>query len=206
MSLFNVNDIGASLPPVEPRRRTRAKEGRSHVRQEQEAHIPVRVARVAQLLPGELREGASLHLVSAGQFSNFDLIEALLSYFDSPPVLHLATWSSSDSAVRQLARLRTSGRVAQLHSLMDLHASQMRTDGAAFLTTVSDSFGTTNIHAKVAALVGQTTGFVVLGSANLTRNPRIEAACITRSREVAAFHAAWIQACIRDGALLRETP
>ena len=204
--LFDPASIAASLPPGGPRRRTRAKEGRAMVRQEAESTIPVRVARVAQLLPGELREGQSVHLVSAGEFSNFDVIEALLSYFDSPPVLHLATWSSSDSGVRQLARLRTEGRVSALHSIMDLHASQQRTDGAAFLRQVSDTFGTTGIHAKVAALVGQTTGITVLGSANMTSNPRIEAAVITRSREVAAFHAKWITDAIRDGALLRETP
>ncbi|MDY0002575.1 MAG: hypothetical protein RBU30_14865 [Polyangia bacterium] len=203
MSLFSITDI--AVPTFEPRKRTRARRKQGRSTPGTEGDVPVRVQRVAALLPMELHPGQSLHLVSAGEWSNYDLIESLLRYFPEPPALYLATWSSSDSAVRQLARLRTEGRVSALHSIMDHHAAQQRTDGAAYLQGVSDTYGTTGIHAKVAVLISSTVGITVIGSANLTTNPRIEAGVITHDLTVARFHAQWITDAITQGGLFDAT-
>jgi hypothetical protein len=197
--LFSTTDI--AVPTFEPRKRTRARRKAGRSTPGTEGDVPARVARVAALLPGELHPGQSLHLVSAGEWSNYDLIEALLVHFDTPPGLWLATWSTSDSGVRPLARLRAEGRINHLACLMDPHAAVQRSDGASYLRSAADAFGLAPCHAKVYVLLNDAAGVSVVTSANVSQNPRIECGTITHNLTVARFHAQWITDAVAHGGL-----
>lgn len=141
---------------------------------------------------GDLTPGCCVHLVSVKDWSAADLI-AYAAAHAGPCDLAFSSWGLSESAVSTLAQLKAAGLLRRISAIMNHQSVTQRSDPLAQLSVVSDRLTIHNCHAKVYVITNDAWAFSIVSSANMTKNPRIEAGVITEGRQVADFHLAWIE-------------
>lgn len=148
------------------------------------------VAALADLEPGECR-----HIVSQADWSTHHLIDAALD-LTGPADLHLATWSASEDAIRMLLGWLADGRLRSVTALLDWRVKVRRPEAMQLARANFARLRVANCHAKLFVLsagAGAHEAITIVGSANLTANPRIEAAVAHSSPTVADFHREWLE-------------
>ncbi len=194
MKLFDVSDL--VIPPETPKKQHNDSARRVDAKSTKvllARHIQGK--RLATLIP-EIEPGAAWHIIGAGSWSNFDLIEHLAA-FAAPAELWLSTWGISDPGARAVDRMLSSGLVTAVHCVLDNHTAVQHSGATAFLQSLATRLGILPCHAKAYILLGQSLNISVITSANLTNNPYLEAGVITESRQIAEFHRDWIDRAIR---------
>lgn len=139
----------------------------------------------------EIVDGYEYPYVSGGDWSTHDLIFHMLKKI-GPAKLTAATWSISEAAALKISEALASGILTEIAFLVDWRV-QVRTP--SFLAIAKKNKMTvrvTSCHAKAFVLQNEKHSISVVGSANFTNNPRIEAGHISTNPDTAAFHAAWI--------------
>lgn len=145
---------------------------------------------LVKVLP-QLQVGQHYHLVSAGLWAMHELLFHLLAT-TGPARVTLATWSMSETAVRQLVRGLDTGIITQLHALLDGRVRIRTPEVLAFLKCQAARVRITANHAKVTVLQNDTWQIAVVSSANMTNNPRYEATVIDCHPHAARLHQGWI--------------
>lgn len=141
--------------------------------------------------------GSGLFYFTKGAWSNHDLIEQLVS-LTGPAKLCLTTWGIGEEAFRKIHHLQTIGQVTELTCLFDHRISLDKGKELQFVKGIANRIIYMKNHSKVVSIITETDGFVIYSSANLTRNPRMEAGVIYRGLSVAAFTEQFIQAQCDD--------
>lgn len=142
--------------------------------------------------------GAVVHLVAAGQWNNFDLVEHLAGFAPGAD-LWLATWGISDPGVRAVHRMLERGSIRSVSAIVDTHTAVQHSGATAFLKSIAVRMAVYPCHAKAYVLRSDSRGLTLVCSANLTSNPRLEAGVMCCSETAADFHIDWIRRVI-DGA------
>ncbi len=140
---------------------------------------------------GKLQKNQILHMVSKGSWSNHQLVQYLVDQF-GPAHLLMTTWAMTEEPLRQLVELRDKGFILSAKCILSERISERTPGVMQFANTFFDELKLIRLHAKVTVLLGDHWGVAVVGSANFTRNPRVEAGVIDTHREIALFHADWI--------------
>lgn len=139
-----------------------------------------------------LRDGHSTHYVSDGDWSMHDLVIELLKTYKHSD-LWITTYALRETPVRQLILAQDRGDILSVNMLIDYRA-KMRTPEVFQLASQNmNRIHLTSIHAKVCVIRSAHGCVTVVGSANWTSNPRIEAGIVSLDPEVAAFHIDWIE-------------
>jgi hypothetical protein len=113
--------------------------------------------------------------VSKGALGFTDCVEALLLRV-APAAVTLCTWSASPRDCERLARLATVGQITGLRLYID---ASFQTLQPAYWAAIRAKFGPAAVvpivsHAKIAVLTGDRRAIVLLSSANMHRNSRLE--------------------------------
>lgn len=147
-----------------------------------------------------LERGECRHYVSKAAWSTHHLLGALLE-LTGPAHLTLATWSIAEDAVVDLIDHRTAGRLTSMDALLDWRVKVRRPKVLQLARGALNTVKVADCHAKVFTLTDTANGFdvVVLGSANLTTNPRVEAGVVHADPAAAEFHRQWIADLIAGG-------
>jgi hypothetical protein len=145
---------------------------------------------LAQVLP-VIEPDRVYHVASSGLWSMHDLVLHLLS-MTGPARVTLATWSMSETAVRQLVAALIGGQITQLTALFDGRIRVRNPEVFEFLRYNTAHVRTTSNHAKVTVIENDAWSVACVSSANLTNNPRYEATVIDTHPEAARFHRRWI--------------
>lgn len=156
----------------------------------------VRLARVDAALGdtiGTLEPNTNIHYVSGTMWSTHELLAYALKQ-TGPARLTLATWSMAEKATVLLLTLLEDGELTGLEMLVDWRVQVRCPKAMALVRQANCRLRVTTCHAKVFILQNAEWAMSLVGSANLTNNPRIEAGVLTTSPEVADFHANWIRA------------
>lgn len=140
---------------------------------------------------GEIKQNDSKHFATKGDWSTHDLISYLL-HITGPAKVYFTTWAISEFAIRKLYLLIEEGLITELSGIFDYRNDRHKTGELQFLTKITSNIKATKCHAKVTVIENDLWGICIVGSANFTRNPRIEAGVIATSRKTANFHKAWI--------------
>lgn len=140
---------------------------------------------------GEIEPNQSIHFVTPGAWSMHEAIEYCLRK-TGPAKLYLTTWTISETPARMIYNLKNEGLITELHALFDHRIRDSKPKPFQMITAALDSFALVKIHAKTAAIINDDWGISIAGSANLTKNPRIERGIIDSNRPVAEFDANWI--------------
>ena len=140
---------------------------------------------------GNVREGQSIHFASLGDWSTHDLLFFLLEQ-TGPARVYFTTWAISEYAIRQLYQFIEQGLIIELKGIFDYRNGIRKPAELQFLQKITTDIKAAKCHAKVTVVENDQWGISVVGSANYTRNPRIEAGVLCCDKMVAAFHRDWI--------------
>ncbi|MCP5136573.1 MAG: hypothetical protein H6981_07225 [Gammaproteobacteria bacterium] len=191
--LFALTDLADPAPKPETTRSVSL----ATVDTDQRTALGARLQTCADVI-GQIRHGETIHYASMGDWSTHDLVFHLLDQI-GPAELHLATWSMTPDPIAQLIRMMDEGRLTAVHALLDWRIKVRGPEVLAMAKHRLARVAVASCHAKVTVLRNADWRIAIVGSANYTRNPRIEAGIITTAPAVAEFHQAWIDAEIRGG-------
>ena len=140
---------------------------------------------------GKVIDGQSVHYASLGDWSTHDLLFFLLEQ-TGPARVYFTTWAISEYAIRQLYQFIEHGLILELKGIFDYRNGIRKPAELQFLQKITTDIKAAKCHAKVTVIENDHWGISVVGSANYTRNPRIEAGVLCSDKTVAAFHRDWI--------------
>jgi hypothetical protein len=140
---------------------------------------------------GQVVDGQSQHYASLGDWSTHDLLFFLLEQ-TGPARVYFTTWAISEYAIRQLYQFIEHGLILELKGIFDYRNGIRKPAELQFLQKITTDIKAAKCHAKVTVIENDNWGISVVGSANYTRNPRIEAGVLCCDKTVAAFHRDWI--------------
>ena len=140
---------------------------------------------------GKVIDGQSVHYASLGDWSTHDLLFFLLEQ-TGPARVYFTTWAISEYAIRQLYQFIEHGLILELKGIFDYRNGIRKPAELQFLQKITTDIKAAKCHAKVTVIENDIWGISVVGSANYTRNPRIEAGVLCCDKTVAAFHRDWI--------------
>jgi len=144
-----------------------------------------------QSVIGQLCQDMNKHYVSMGDWSTHDLLFYLLEQ-TGPAKVYFTTWAISEYAIRQLHNMIGDGLILELKGIFDYRNGTRKPAELQFLQKITTDIKAAKCHAKVTVIINDSWGVCVVGSANYTRNPRIEANVLCSVRDVAEFHRDWI--------------
>jgi len=184
MSLFSLNDI-SKKPQVN------TESGSVSVSGPVSCRIGKANAKLREVF-GTISQDQILPFVSLGDWSTHDLLFFLLEQ-TGPARVYFTTWAISEYAIRQLYNLIEQGMILELKGIFDYRNGIRKPAELQFLEKISTEIKPAKCHAKVTVLENDNWGISIVGSANYTRNPRIEAGVLFTLKDVAAFERNWIE-------------
>ena len=140
---------------------------------------------------GKVIDGQSVHYASLGDWSTHDLLFFILEQ-TGPARVYFTTWAISEYAIRQLYQFIEHGLILELKGIFDYRNGIRKPAELQCLQKITTDIKAAKCHAKVTVIENDNWGISVVGSANYTRNPRIEAGVLCCDKTVAAFHRDWI--------------
>lgn len=153
--------------------------------------------KIQELFP-VLKHNTTLHYVSNGEWSTHELIIHLLSLI-GPSELYFSTWSLKEHPVRLLLNAMESGHITKLFALLD---GRVKVRNPEVFHLAKHNFTEVkqyDCHAKVSVLISESWTITIVGSANMTNNPRVEACILSTVPAVGQFHKTWLLDLIKKG-------
>lgn len=186
MTLFNIKQIA-----VETKRQAdQTKSKAAKTRERSTAKLGKARMRLEKVI-GAVKMGQTIHYASVGEWSTHDLIFYLIKQ-TGPVNLYLSTWSVSEDAVRQLIEKIKSGDIKKIFAVFDWRVKVRRPQAFELANYNIADIRLSSCHAKVTVIENKEWSIAVVGSANYTNNPRIEAGVISCDKVAADFHKDWI--------------
>jgi hypothetical protein len=139
---------------------------------------------------GGIYQDRAVHFITSGRFSIHDLILHILKQ-TGPADLLVSTWSISELAIRQIVQKHTEGIIRSIRFLIDPRV-KVRNPKPLQMLAANFDYKLKACHAKVTLIGNESWNISIVGSANLTNNPRIERGIIFPFREVYEFDKNWI--------------
>ena len=144
--------------------------------------------RVSQVLSEEIPINVELNNVypfwTDGKWSYHQLIKQLIIQAGVSDV-YTSTWAITEEPLRVLHKLKTDSLIKQLHGIFDYRLSERSAKGYAFAKEFFDKIILTENHSKVTIIHNETLPISVIGSANWTKNRRLEAGVILTNHQTA---------------------
>lgn len=133
----------------------------------------------------------NIHFISDGYFSLYDLVMALVNKL-SPVNLYITTYALREFATKQLITGINNKLIENISILLETRI-KTRDDVYELAKMNFSKVGLTSLHAKVTVIKSSNSYITITGSANWTKNERIENGIISTQKEVAEFHIDWIE-------------
>jgi len=140
----------------------------------------------------KLETNQLIHFVTRGHWSNHHLIGHLLERI-GPAHLILSTWSMTEDPCRALLNLKIKGQLLSAACILSERISERTPEVFQLAKNVFHPLTLAKLHAKVTLLFNEQWQVVVVGSANLTRNPKTEVGIIDSHPVSFQFHYKWMQ-------------
>lgn len=134
----------------------------------------------------------TVHYISDGDWSMHDLVMQLLPRY-APAELFITTYALRKFSMRQLILAQESKQLTTVSMLLDARAKTRTPEVYQLASFNLNRIRLTSIHAKVTVIRSLHGCVTILGSANWTTNPRIEAGVVSLEKTVADFHIGWIE-------------
>ncbi len=191
MALFGLGDL--ATPPTEaPPSDSKRKGSGVEVKEKRITTALAKAAdKLAQAIPA-IEKGQSIHFATAGDWSAHDMVLHIARQI-GPAHLIGSTWSITEPACRQLVRALHDGRLLSVSLLLDWRVRERCPEALQLAEANAARLRLVNSHAKVSVLHNDEWQVVIVGSANYTKNPRIEAGVISTQPEAVEFHRNWLE-------------
>ena len=140
---------------------------------------------------GGLYPGTSKYFVSRAHWNLHELVQHFALQLDKPD-LYFTTWAMKEQPARALLDMCRRGTLGNVYCLISDRMPGNDREALQLLYPVLKGQKELKLHAKVAVLMDDTKGIVILGSANWSANPRIECGVVTHDYGVASCFKNWI--------------
>ena len=141
---------------------------------------------------GKIAMGKTIHFATMGEWSSHELLFHILDQ-TGPADVWISTWSVSEDAARLLIGKVETKAITRLNCLFDWRIKVRRPEVFQLVRYKIADIRLTTCHAKVTVVENDSWKVAVVGSANYTNNPRIEAGVIACDEKAADFHRKWIK-------------
>jgi hypothetical protein len=155
------------------------------------------------VIVGNIVPGQNCYFVSDGGLSLDQVVVGILEKFGKMD-MSLSTWTIKETQLQVIQRLKSTGQLGQCLGIFDHRIQDSNPKDFQFLTQIFDRFGLVKTHAKVTVLSNEILSFTILGSANWSKNPRLEAGVIDCRVEVGEFYKKIIEAKIIESERKRD--
>jgi hypothetical protein len=145
-----------------------------------------------QDLVGDIDHDQHIHIPSRGAWSMHDVLEFILQR-TGPDDVWITSWTITERPMRLILELLKNGTIRKLRALFSERVEAMN-PVAHQVASMNMDVRLTKIHAKCIVVLNEHWGVSVSGSANFTRNPRIEKYVICTHRSIAESERLWIDA------------
>lgn len=142
-------------------------------------------------LIGELKRDHHYHIPSLGNWSSHHMLLYLLS-ITGPATVYLTSWAITEEPLRMILKAIEDRKILDLHCIFD---NRVKLGGPQAYQLAKANFVNmklTKCHAKVMVIENDDWCISVVGSANLSRNPRIECYVICTVDKISRYHKEWI--------------
>lgn len=136
---------------------------------------------------GKLEQNRHVYFWSRGQWSMHELLEYLLNQ-TGPADVWMSTWTVTEDPVRKLFILKKQGLIKSLNCILDYRIQGRKPGPFQLLEKTADRIALTQCHAKAMAIINEEWEVSVIGSANFSKNPRLEAGVICTVPQITQFH------------------
>ena len=145
---------------------------------------------VNDLQPGDVRHG-----LSDGSWSLIDLLAAIITYTGPDSTIDLAVWTASGDHGQRLRDLTASGRTRGIRLLVDRSFITRQPKACNLIRSLfgDGAVRVWSCHAKWAVVKSRRLDVLVMFSANLNRNPRIENFTLWADRSMVAHYSAMVE-------------
>lgn len=137
---------------------------------------------------GTIKAGMIKPFFSKGKWSAHELLIFLLS-ITGPAHVFISTFSIGEASVRAFLQAYENNHILSLKILIDYTAKSHRPELLNFAENVGAKIRISNNHSKLILIENQHWNISVVGSGNMTPNPRYEAGVIfTQAKTYVEFH------------------
>jgi len=143
-------------------------------------------------------KGDVVHLWNEQKLSLHALIEELIDQCGQT-VLYVATWSLSVPAMKTLIRLKAEGKIRLAYGVVDFRTRKDHPEAWDMALQYFDKLSIFPCHAKVVVLGGLDKELSIIGSANLTLNPKMERLAVVSTPEVISIDKNMIMTMLKEG-------
>ncbi len=138
-----------------------------------------------------------LHFCTKGKWSNHEVLKAIVQ-IAGPGRLTLSTWTITEDPIRTIVQMKSEGLITELNCILDYRINDRRPESFHLLKSNSNRITLAKCHAKALVFQGEHRVFSMIGSANFTRNPRIEVGLISNDSSLAEFHLKWMNEILEN--------
>lgn len=146
------------------------------------------------IFPG-LPATKDIHFVTKGDWSTHDLVFHLLK-FTGPSQLYFTTYSLREYPVRLILNALDAGMLTSVKCILDSKVKSRLPDVFHLAAHNFADVKLTECHAKITVIKNLEHSITIMGSANWTNNPRIEAGFVSMDKSLADFHIDWMEKCM----------
>lgn len=153
-----------------------------------------RLDELQQVMP-EVEKDTSLHLISSDNFGSIELLTHLIEKH-KPNEIFLTTWSYNEDFVNLCEKYLKNG--GKIQFFVDKSIKTRKSHLYAQIVTLAQDYENMTIrihhmlHSKITLLDCDNMKISIEGSANYSKNQRIENFTITESIELYNFHKNWM--------------
>ena len=155
-----------------------------------------------QHLLDALKTGNDVHYVSKGDWSMHDLVMQLLQQYQ-PAEVFITTYALREFSMRQLILAQHRGEISGIKMIVDYRAPIRTPTVYQMIKMNANAIFLAAIHAKITVLRSPQGCVSIVGSANWTSNPRIEAGVVSTNASLAAFHIDWIEKIMQNAEIFK---
>lgn len=131
---------------------------------------------------GKLQENQTCIYISPGKVSTYQLLNFFLDKFKSPARVYITTWGMTETALRQLASRKRSGKIEKLYFVFSEQTRVNKANEWQLSHKIADKVKVTPCHAKIYLMLTDQEQVGIISSGNLNRNNKLEAGTITRNK------------------------
>lgn len=134
---------------------------------------------------------------TAGRWSQYELLNYILMQTGPADVL-ISTWKINMDAAVNLYSLCKNGLIRNLSCILEKRIPVTSPEALELVKLHADSIRITDNHSKVMVVINESWGVSVIGSANMTTNPRIEAGVLFTQKAIAEWNRQWMEEVINE--------
>lgn len=190
MSLFNTKELAPKSQPYQTQQTHTAK---SAIWKRSRGRNLVALVDMVD----NLKQGEAVQFCTGGLWSMHEMLRLLLMK-SGPAKVWMTTWTITEEPMRVLLDLIKQGYITELSAVLDYRIERRKPEAFQLASNIISRIKLTKCHAKVAVIQNDQWDITVMGSANFSKNPRIEAGVVFTDKESAEFNMQWINDVI-DG-------